>query len=143
MKNSLLVSLVILGIGIIGGMVIIMQSDPTSQPIPVSEADTTVIASVSAQEFTEGLSQRTLVDIRTPEEYAAGHIPGASNIDFYDADFAEQFAAYNRSEPLAIYCRSGGRSGQAFGILEGMGFTNIVDLAGGIMSWERNGGGLE
>lgn len=143
MNKQLIIGLVILGIGIVGGMVIIMQSDNSSQPLPVSEADTTVIASVSAQDFADGLSERTLVDIRTPEEYSAGHIPGASNIDFYAADFEAQFANYDRNEPLAIYCRSGSRSGQALDILEGMGFTNVVDLAGGIMSWERNGREVE
>lgn len=138
MKNSPVLIFVFLGILLVGGILFVMnQKTPdTEQPgATIAVAD---FAAVLASE-----PSRTLVDVRTPAEYAAGHIAGATNIDFYEADFQEQFASFDRSQPLAIYCRSGGRSGQALAVLQGMGFVDVIDLDGGIMAWENAGGEVE
>lgn len=80
-----------------------------------------------------------LVDVRTPAEYAAGHLPGAVNIDIYAADFEKRLAALDKNAPLYLYCRSGGRSGQALAKAKSLGFKNAVHMAGGIMAWEAKG----
>ena len=77
-----------------------------------------------------------LVDVRTPEEYRSGYIAGAVNINFYDADFAQQIARLDKEKPLMVYCAVGGRSGKAAAKLTEMGFKNVTDLAGGMNAWK-------
>jgi len=101
------------------------------------------IETVSVEVYREALPGRQIVDVRTQEEYDAGHIPNAENIDFYSPTFSEQFDRFNRDAPLAIYCRSGGRSGQALEVLVDMGFSDVVDLQGGFMAWEKAGERVE
>ena len=75
------------------------------------------------------------LDVRTADEYAAGHLPWASNIDWYAPDFLAQVEAiYPKSAPLAIYCRSGRRSADAASALSKAGYT-VCNLRGGYMAW--------
>ena len=76
-----------------------------------------------------------LVDVRTPEEFAQGHIEGAQNHNFFAADFAQQMQAYDKQKPLLLYCRSGNRSGKAAMLLDSLGFRQLYDLKGGFMDW--------
>ncbi|HET8810741.1 MAG TPA: rhodanese-like domain-containing protein [Flavobacteriaceae bacterium] len=78
-----------------------------------------------------------LVDVRTPEEYAAGSVEGAENINFFDKDFKKQFAKFEKEKPVYIFCKSGNRSGKASKILAEMGFKKIYDIEGGYLSWEK------
>jgi len=80
-----------------------------------------------------------VLDVRTPEEFAEGHLEGAVLVDFYDADFAEQLAALDAGAPYLVYCRSGNRSGQALGVMQQLGFTSAVDVDGGIVAWSGAG----
>jgi rhodanese-related sulfurtransferase len=80
-----------------------------------------------------------VLDVRTPEEFAEGHLEGAVLIDFYAADFADQLAALDANVPYLVYCRSGNRSGQALGVMEQLGFTSVVDVDGGIVAWTDAG----
>jgi len=79
------------------------------------------------------------LDVRTPEEFAEGHIDGAILVDFYDDDFAEQLAQLDPDVPYLLYCRSGNRSGQTRAILSELGFTDVADVDGGIVSWTGQG----
>ena len=80
-----------------------------------------------------------VLDVRTPEEFAEGHLEGAVLVDFYAADFAEQLAALDTDVPYLVYCRSGNRSGQALGVMEQLGFASAVDVDGGIVAWTDAG----
>ena len=80
-----------------------------------------------------------ILDVRTPEEFAEGHLEGAILVDFYDDDFADQLAQLDPDVPYLLYCRSGNRSGQTRGILEGLGFADVADIDGGIISWTNAG----
>jgi len=80
-----------------------------------------------------------VLDVRTPEEFAEGHLEGAVLVDFYAADFAEQLAALDTDVPYLVYCRSGNRSGQALGVMEQLGFASAVDVDGGIVAWADAG----
>ena len=80
-----------------------------------------------------------VLDVRTPEEFAEGHLEGAVLVDFYAADFAEQLAALDTDVPYLVYCRSGNRSGQAMGVMEQLGFTSAADIDGGIVAWADAG----
>ena len=74
-----------------------------------------------------------LLDVRTPEEYAQGHIPGSKNVPLQSiGDVSETVP--ETDTPLFVYCRSGARSAQATGLLSGMGYTDVRNI-GGITAW--------
>lgn len=91
---------------------------------------------VGNDEFSKIISKKNtqLVDVRTPQEYEAGHIPGALNIDVKSADFDTRAAKLNKKKTVAVYCRSGVRSRIAASKLTGMGFT-VYNLEKGINGW--------
>lgn len=80
-----------------------------------------------------------ILDVRTPEEFAEGHLDGAIMIDFYRDDFADQLAELDPNVPYLLYCRSGNRSGQTTAIMEELGFTDVADINGGILAWNQAG----
>ena len=73
-----------------------------------------------------------IVDVRTAEEFASGHIPTAANIPV--TEIGERPPAADKATLIVVYCRSGARSARAKGILDGLGFTNVVDF-GSISRW--------
>lgn len=80
-----------------------------------------------------------LLDVRTADEYAEGHLPWASNIDWYAEDFLQKVeAAYPKETPLAVYCRSGRRSAEAAAKLVKAGYT-VSNLKGGYLAWTDAG----
>ena len=76
----------------------------------------------------------TVIDLRTPEEYAEGHLADSVLIDFYEPDFRDQIAALDADQPYVIYCRSGNRSAQAYEIMADLGFDEVYDIDGGIIA---------
>jgi len=80
-----------------------------------------------------------LLDVRTPEEYAAGRLEGAQLINYYEEDFSGQLALLDKSKPVLVYCASGNRSGKTAVLLEEMGFEKIYSLDGGIKAWRAAG----
>ena len=100
---------------------------------------TTVDLNVS--EFSQKITEPDVIilDVRTPEEFASGHIEGALNIDFNSGDFANEITRLNPSETYAIYCRSGSRSGQAASIMHKAGFHDVSNLNGGVIDWTNAG----
>ena len=74
-----------------------------------------------------GQGNVALVDVRTAEEYSAGHIPGATNVDFYSKDFLRLIeASIPKDCPVAIYCRTGKRSAEASAALAKAGYTSTT-----------------
>lgn len=103
-----------------------------------SQQNNTAIKVVSPQEFKQLSNQKTIIDIRTPGEFAQGHIEGAVNINYFDKNFINKIAEFNKNEPLFVYCRSGNRTSSASRKIANMGFTQIYDLEGGMINWVRN-----
>ena len=91
---------------------------------------------VDVAEFKEFIANPDvqLVDVRTAEEYNAGHIPGSINIDVLKGH-EELAVSLNPERPVALYCRSGRRSETAGQVLEKAFFRNVVDLKGGYNEW--------
>lgn len=69
-----------------------------------------------------------LIDVRTPEEFAAGYVKGAVNIDVQNPNFESRIASLDKDATYNIYCRSGNRSAAAIEIMRNAGFKNLVDL---------------
>ena len=80
-----------------------------------------------------------VIDVRTPAEYAEGHIDGATLIDVSAADFVQQIDALDRGATYFVYCRSGNRSATATSAMVQMGFTSIFELDGGVIAWSAAG----
>jgi rhodanese-related sulfurtransferase len=80
-----------------------------------------------------------IIDVRTPEEFASGHVQGALNIPVEAADFAQQVASLDPGTTYAIYCRSGNRSAVATAQMGGMGYPHLYDLEGGFADLEAAG----
>ncbi len=74
----------------------------------------------------------TVIDVRTPAEFAAGHVDGAVNIDVQSPAFATQIATLDQAQPYALYCRSGNRSAAAMDQMTSAGFTDVTNLDGGL-----------
>ncbi len=70
-----------------------------------------------------------LLDVRTPEEYRQGHIPGSKNIPLQTLDEAKEIIE-NKDTPIFVHCLSGGRSRQATAILQQMGYSNVKNIGG-------------
>jgi rhodanese-related sulfurtransferase len=84
----------------------------------------------------------TVLDVRTPGEFAAGHLKGAKNIDFKADDFAAKLGKLDKTKPYLVHCRSGGRSTASLKTFKELGFTNIIHLDGGMIAWKKADGAV-
>lgn len=80
-----------------------------------------------------------VLDVRTADEFAEGHLDGAIMLDFYADDFADQVAQLDPDVPYLLYCRSGNRSGQTAALMADLGFADVADIDGGILAWSDAG----
>lgn len=80
-----------------------------------------------------------VIDVRTPGEFADGHIDSAVNIDLQNPAFAQQILDLDPDVTYAVYCRSGNRSATATQYMVDNGFTSLYELDGGIVAWESAG----
>lgn len=94
---------------------------------------------LSAIDFSTKMSESgaVLLDVRTPAEYAMGHLVGAQNMDVNNADFAEKAATLTKNQTTLVYCKSGARSKKAADLLAALG-VQVYDLDGGIINWTSN-----
>lgn len=95
----------------------------------------------NAADFAKTISDPAVVviDVRTPGEYASGHIANATNIDVESGMFEQQIASLDKSKTYAVYCHSGRRSANAASIMSKAGFTKIYNLDGGVTAWANAG----
>ena len=82
-----------------------------------------------------------VLDVRSPEEYASGHVPGAINIP-YD-QIAARIAEVPKDKDVVLYCKSGRRAGIAAEVLAGQGYNRLQHLEGDIVAWVEKGRPLE
>ncbi len=123
---TLSVSLVI-GVALMGGCV--GDGTATIEDITPQEAFTLIQNNQDNPDF-------VIIDVRTPEEFGAGHIENAVNIDFYSEAFRDMLNALDKNKTYLIYCRSGGRSGNALNIMAELDFTEVYNMSGGIIAWD-------
>ena len=110
-------------------------------PAPTAEAVdlATLPVTVQAQDVNALLSNPdvVLIDVREPDEYAAGHIPGATLIPL--GSIPARMSEIPTDKTVIAVCRSGNRSGQATQFLRDQGFDNVHNMDGGMISWEQAG----
>lgn len=111
---------------------------------PVSP-EKAVHKNVNADEF-EKLSKEPdtiILDVRSPREYAAGHIKNSVLIDFNAKDFDEKIKQLDKSKTYLVHCAVGGRSAKACSKMDSFDFPKVVNLEGGIKAWEKAGKPVE
>src|SRR2546423_1149457 len=84
-----------------------------------------------------------VLDVRTPREFEAGHIKGATNINFNDRDFARRVEALDKNKTYIIHCAAGGRSGKACQQIKTMDFKNMLHMNDGFNAWKEAGKPVE
>jgi thioredoxin 1 len=103
---------------------------------------TTVSYLLSATEFAEKLKQQPsapIIDVRTPGEFSKGHLVNAININWNGPDFATHISKLDKNKAVFLYCYSGSRSNAAASKLQNMGFKEVYNMSGGIISWRAAG----
>ena len=103
------------------------------------------IKNVGVEEFAELTAAHTnvVLDVRTAREYAAGHIPGATNMDISAPDFEKKLTELDKSKTYLVHCAGGVRSARACKMMEKLSFTNLVNLEPGFKGWEKAGKPVE
>lgn len=98
-------------------------------------------ANVSVEQAVEMIAKTKklqIVDVRTPAEFKTGHIKGAVNIDFRDAEFEKKIKKLlKRKRPVLLYCRSGRRSLNAMNKMSTLKFKEVYNLEGGVIVWGK------
>lgn len=115
----------------------------------IADAHTRVRQIPAAQLAANPDPARLLLDVREPEEFAAGHLPGAINLPRGVLEFKIEAhpalacqnspALADRQRPIVLYCLTGGRAALAADTLQRMGFTDVQSLSGGIKAWREAG----
>jgi phage shock protein E len=108
---------------------------PRSAVLAVAVLAAVVVAgcsssSASPSDAAPGLEEmegRTIIDVRTPEEFAEGHVAGAANLDLTGGQFEAEVGDLPRDGSYFLYCRTGNRSGQAEQIMRDLGFDDVVN----------------
>ena len=113
-------------------------AETEKQNTPVLETMVTHVDAAAATMLLAGGENPTVLDVRTPEEFAEGHIEGAVNVDFKAEDFAGQAAKLDKSKPYLVHCRSGKRSTASLEVFKELGFSQIYHLDGGYLAWEEH-----
>ena len=101
------------------------------------ELKVTHINAAQASEMMTARPALVVLDVRTPREFAAGHIDGAVNIDFKNSNFAAELGKLDASQDYLIHCRSGGRSTSSLKTFKRLGFSHVIHMDGGMIAWDK------
>jgi rhodanese-related sulfurtransferase len=80
-----------------------------------------------------------LIDVRTPDEFAEGHIEGAANLDWTNGDLLKDVSGIDKTRPVLLCGGVDGRSSEALAAMKKAGFTDVHDLKGGFIAWKEDG----
>jgi rhodanese-related sulfurtransferase len=107
----------------------------------VTNAADLAVKHVNAGQAQKLVADKTIVtlDIRTPGEFTAAHIAGATNLDFRAVDFEQRLTGLDKSKTYFVYCASGNRSTQALPLFKKLRFQSLYHLDGGFKGWEKAG----
>jgi rhodanese-related sulfurtransferase len=117
------------------------EPDPHHDAKAPAQSATGKFTNVGPAEFEKlrADKQAVVLDVRTPKEYAAGHIPGSVNIDANAPDFEKRVATLDPKKTYLVHCAAGVRSVRACGKLSQLNFEHLYNLEGGMKAWEKAG----
>src|SRR5690349_15947012 len=131
MKNRILICALL-----ISALPVIRIAAAEQTPAAAKKA---VVKRVDVEQFDKLRADKNnvVLDVRSPKEFQAGHIPGAVNIDVRGDDFNEKVAKLDKNKTYLVHCAGGVRSASACKKMEGVGFKELYDLAPGFKGWEK------
>ncbi len=100
-------------------------------------ADVTIAQARQLIQERNGQADFVVLDVRTPEEFTAGRLPGAVNVDIQVPKFQDRLAALDRGKTYLVYCRTGNRSARAVQVMKSLGFQSVYHMTEGILRWEK------
>jgi len=106
-------------------------------PADAGEAKVKNVSPKEAQALLAKKAPPVIIDIRTPAEFAQGHIKGAKNIDFKNPDFEKKLSKLDRNKSYVFHCKSGGRSTKSLTVWKKLEFKNLYHLDQGILGWQK------
>lgn len=129
-------------------MVAVLVSGCGAGKLPQSANEPSVqagqVATLSASDLLKRIQKGEkplIIDVREPHEFQAGHIANASLIPLGNVE--QGVAGIPKEQEIILVCRSGNRSEQAYQRLTALGYTNLKNMTGGMLSWERIGAPIE
>ncbi len=128
------------------GLLLVSCGKAPSEEAAVEETAASGIIDVGAGEASKLVSEKSdlvILDVRTPQEFAEGHLAGAVNIDFNSEDFASRIGELDPAKPYLVHCLSGGRSGKSLEVFEGLKFAELYHLNTGYRGWTEAGHPVE
>jgi len=128
------------------GLILSSCGEAPPKETPTEEASVAGIVDVDAEKasaLVEEESDLVVLDVRTPEEFAEGHLAGAVNIDFKKDDFAAKVGELDTEKPYLVHCRSGSRSGKSMEVFKDLDFEEIYHLKTGYLGWTEAGKPVE
>lgn len=135
----------ILATAAIVGLLTLISSLGSARADEKEKAAPTKVTHADAKEAAKlvGKKEVVVLDVRTPKEFSAGHIAGATNIDFQAGDFAKRLAKLDREQTYLVHCAVGGRSTKALPQFSRLGFKHVIHLDGGFKAWQAAGNAVE
>jgi rhodanese-related sulfurtransferase len=125
------ITLTIVGVLVVVAGIWILRSGGTDDKVS-AQANTSLVPAAAFKDKLLATPNAIVVDVRTPSEYASGHIPQAINIDVQDPNFTIAIQKLDKNLPYFVYCHSGNRSAVAVTAMKQAGITHITELQGGI-----------
>ncbi len=115
-----------------------MPETPPAWPVPRWQLLKQQLTNVSPAEFDAVREEGNVIplDVRTEGEFAAFHLPAASNINYLGPGFLEAMESLDTSRTYLVYCRSGRRSVRACTLMRNAGFNHLLHLDGGLATWQ-------
>ena len=144
MRRRFLAILTLLLLPIMGITLIYGCASPVKES-PSNGTSTQIIRDITPEEAfnliqeNQGNADFTIIDVRTPEEFADGHIANAVLIDIKAADFQDRISQLDKSKTYLVYCHSGSRSRRAVDAMQELVFREVNNMLGGIVQWETEG----
>jgi rhodanese-related sulfurtransferase len=127
------------------GAVLVSGSPHLRASVAGSSSQMQIIKDVTPQEAYSLIQENktnpkfVILDVRTPREFAGGHIEGAVNLDYNAPTFKEDLNGLDKTKMYLVYCRTGRRSRGAFDMMKALEFQEVYHMLGGIVGWTSEG----
>ena len=123
------------------------RSVESAEVVPTAEAGSSAVPvstvghvdAKGARKLLADKPEVVVLDVRTPEEFAGGHVAKALNLDFNAPDFKERLGQLDREKTYVVHCAAGGRSTRSLGRFQELGFKSVIHLDGGFNGWVQAG----
>ena len=138
-------TITLLALGMIIGLFLAHRDAFSESNTPELETRTQVIKNITPEEAHALIEKNrnnpdfVILDVRTPEEFAEGHIEKAVNLNYYSETFRDDLNKLDKNKTYVTHCRSGSRSGKTLDLMKEIGFKEAYNMTGGIIGWKENG----